>query len=174
MEPEGAQTQTGAVLFTDLVGFTQYTDSEGDVAAMRVLDLQTELVQSVLADQLDSRVVKELGDGLMLWFGDASTAVQCSIDLRSATDDARRDGSFPLAVRMGMHYGDMMARGDDLIGQTVNVAARISALAGPGELLLSESVLAACADASELPAVVAMGPAPVKGVKQPVWLHRVR
>ena len=64
---------------------------------------------------------------------------------------------------MGMHHGESIARGDDLVGQTVNVAARISALAGPGELLVSQELLTACgshAQASLRP----VGPVLVKGV----------
>ena len=81
-------------------------------------------------------------------------------------------GTFPLAVRMGMHHGESLARGDDLVGQTVNVAARIAALAGPGELLVSQELLVACGSTPLGTSLRAIGPVLVKGILQPVWLHR--
>ena len=74
---------------------------------------------------------------------------------------------------MGLHYGECIRRGDDLIGQTVNVAARISDLAGPGELLVSEDVLEASADAGAGLELSFVGPVSVKGVAEPVWLRRL-
>ena len=71
-----------------------------------------------------------------------------------------------------MHHGESIARGDDLVGQTVNVAARISALAGPGELLVSQELLTACGSADAQESLRPVGPVLVKGVQHPVWLHR--
>ena len=167
------EVRVGAVLFTDLVGFTDFTDAVGDAGALQVLDEQTEIVRSVLAGRADARLVKELGDGLMLWFGSAHGGLTCAIALLGAIDIARSRGTFPLAVRMGIHHGQAIARGDDLVGQTVNIAARVAALAGPGELLVSESVLAACdGEAAGVP-MQPVGPAVVRGVQEPIWLHRV-
>lgn len=163
----------GAALFTDLVGFTAYTDSVGDAAAVLVLDHQTEIVGSVLDGNADGRLVKELGDGLMIWFGSADAGLAGAVDLMRAIEDARRGGSFPLAVRMGLHHGEAIERGDDLVGQTINIAARVSALAGPGELLVSDEVMGACADdRGDVPASP-IGPVSVKGVSEPVWLQRI-
>lgn len=159
----------GSILFTDLVGFTEYTDAVGDVAAVRVLDAQRRLVDQHLHDHADSRVVKELGDGLMIWFGSAATGLERTIAILHALEASRQTGTFPLAIRMGLHHGESIARGDDLVGRTVNVAARISAIAGPGELLVSDEVVIA-ADA-RIP-LRPIGPVVVKGVRAPIWLHR--
>jgi len=171
----GASTagpSVGAALFTDLVGFTAYTDSVGDEAAVGVLDRQSEIVGSVLDDG-QGRVVKELGDGLMIWFETADSGLASAVQLMEAIDDARRAGSFPLAVRMGLHHGEAIARGDDLVGQTINIAARVSALPGPGELLVSDEVTNACGATSGGFAMSPIGPVSVKGVSEPVWLQRV-
>jgi adenylate cyclase len=71
---------------------------------------------------------------------------------------------------MGIHWGCPRRRGDDIVGRDVNLAARIVDLAGPGELLVSDQVLAAVAS---LPmAFSPVGPTTVKGVPDPIWLHR--
>ncbi len=165
------ETRVGAVLFTDLVGFTEFTDAVGDVAALEVLETQLRLVGSVLDSTPDARIVKDMGDGLMLWFGSAADGLAGAIDLLVAIEAARDEGLFPLAVRMGLHHGEAIARGDDLVGRTVNIAARVADLAGPGELLVSEDALDV---AGRLPSdlgLQAIGPAAVKGVRDPIWLH---
>lgn len=162
--------RNGAVLFTDLVGFTEYTDVCGDAAAVEVLDQQVAIVGAVIDAMPDARVVKELGDGLMLWFGCAEDAVS-SAEQILATVMARRSTGFPLAVRMGVHCGEVVERGDDFVGQTVNIAARIADLAGPGELLVSEQLVRAVG--GDAAAFRPIGPTRVKGVAAPIWLYRL-
>lgn len=169
-----ATTVVGAILFTDLVGFTDFNDDRGDAAALGVLEKQRSIVDAWLS--ADSRVVKELGDGLMVYFASAAEAVTVACDLMEAIDVARRRDEFPLAVRMGLHHGEALLRGDDLVGSTVNIAARVCDLAGPGELLVSDDAIGAGSSALT-PAVVScfrpIGPAQVRGVARPVWLHRL-
>lgn len=163
----------GSVLFTDLVGFTEYNDAVGDADALALLDRQTAIACQVLEPLRDARIVKELGDGLMVWFGYDGEGLAGASALMTAVADARAEGSFPLAVRMGLHHGRAIARGDDLVGQTVNIASRVASLAGPGELLVSDAVLAAEADAIDAVVLEAVGPVTVKGIHEPIWLHRV-
>ncbi len=172
----GANTEVdvrvGAILFTDLVGFTEYTDAVGDAAAVRVLDAQSAILQPLLEGRADARLVKEIGDGLMVWFGSAADGLTCAIDFLDAVNEARRCDRFPLAVRLGVHHGEAIARGHDLVGQTVNVASRVADLAGPSELLVSEDALRACGDQQPPVRLQPVGPASVRGVQEPIWLHR--
>lgn len=161
----------GTVLFTDLVGFTEYTDVVGDIAAVGLLDQQTAITISVLQSH-GGRIVKELGDGLMIWFGSADDGLVGAVSLMAAIEAARADGTFPLAIRMGLHHGEAIRRDDDLVGQTINIAARIAALAGPGELLVSDIVIDACDGPMPSLQLNPVGPVVVKGVKEPVWLQR--
>ena len=163
---------TGAVLFTDLVGFTAYTEAAGDDAAVRVLDVQAELAERVLAEHDGTRVVKELGDGLLLWLEAPPTALAATLALHASVEVARSDGTLPVAMRLGLHCGEMSLRGDDLVGLTVNTAARIVALAGPGEILVSDDIVRACRGGGA-PAFENVGPIRVKGLRDPIWLHRV-
>ena len=162
---------TAAIVFTDLVGFTAYTDAHGDRAAVDVLDRQSSIVEAELAGR--GRVVKELGDGLMLWFGSGSTGVEVACDILTSVSAARDAFEFPLAVRMGMHVGGVVERGDDYVGQTVNIAARVADLAGPGELLVTEQVVRSLDGNRRLRAFRAVGPTRVKGVNAAIWLHRL-
>ena len=165
--------RVGSILFTDLVGFTAYNDAMGDAAALKVIDQQRTVVDALLYDRDDARVVKELGDGLMIWFGSAAAGLGFAIELLDAIESARMAGRFPLAVRMGLHHGEAIARGDDLVGQAVNIAARVSDLAGPGELLVSEDALSASDGSGSGVALSPIGPAAVRGVQEPIWLHRL-
>lgn len=171
-----ADTRTasvGAILFTDLVGFTEFNDAVGDARAYEVLDLQARLAGGVVSAIPGARVVKELGDGLMIWFDSAETGLTAATDLLRAVEHARRSGELPLGVRMGMHHGEALPRGDDLVGQTINIGARVADLAGPGELLVSDAVVANCDDAASATRLQPVGPVFVKGVQDAVWLHRV-
>ena len=171
-----ADTRTscvGAILFTDLVGFTEFNDIVGDARAYEVLDLQATLAGRAVAAVPGARVVKELGDGLMIWIDTAEAGLACAIELMRGVERARTDGELPLSVRMGMHHGEALVRGDDLVGKTINIGARVADLAGPGELLVSDAVLAGCGDLGPNTRVEAVGPVFVKGVQEAVWLHRV-
>jgi adenylate cyclase len=164
-------TQTAAVLFTDLVGFTAFTADRGDDAAVGVLDATRAVVDGAVCGA-GGQVVKELGDGLMVAFPRADAAVRVAAALAASFDAAFDSGESPLAVRMGMHHGPVTRRGDDLVGHTVNVAARVVDLAGPGELLVSDEVLAACSEDHGV-SLSPVGPTRVKGVATPIWLHRL-
>jgi len=161
-------TLTGTIVFTDIVGFTQLIDEHGDDLAMSLLERQEQLVLRTLPES--ARVVKELGDGLLLWFDDASAAILTCLVLQQAFEN-ESDGDMPMWVRIGMHWGCPRARGDDIIGSDVNLAARISELAAPGEVLCSE---ATAAQAGELAGVnfEPLGPVFVRGVADAVPLLR--
>jgi len=165
-----AAVAPGAVVFTDLVGFTEYTAVQGDADAVALLGLQESIVLRTLPSA--ARVVKELGDGLLLWFADATEALGTCLVLRGRFEATARETSLPLWVRIGMHWGRPARRGDDLVGHDVNLAARIVDLAGPGEVLCSGAVRDAAGD--EVPGVefVELGPVVVKGIPDPVALWR--
>jgi class 3 adenylate cyclase len=162
-------SSSGGIVFTDIVGFTEVTDVHGDEVAMELLDVQDQLVRSLLPD--GSRVVKELGDGLLLWFPDARSAVVTSIALLARFRE-QSVGGVPLWVRIGAHWGCPRRRGDDLIGRDVNLAARIAALAGAGELLCSAAAVDAAGPVPDV-TIEPLGPVFVKGIAEPIAIHRI-
>ncbi len=160
----------GTVLFTDVVGFTEYTALRGDEEALALLSLQERLIQEALPP--GARIVKELGDGLLVWFPDACQALDASLRLQERFGQEAVEQTLPLWVRMGMHSGSQTRRGEDLVGHDVNVASRVVDVAGPGEVLLSETTRTQIDD--KLPDVrfEELGPVVMKGIPAPVRLYR--
>jgi adenylate cyclase len=161
-------TVSGTIVFTDIVGFTQLTDEHGDDVALTLLERQEELVRRSLPG--GGRIVKELGDGLLLWFDEPGVAILTALTLQRAFENESED-DLPMWVRIGMHFGCPRARGDDIVGRDVNLASRITDLAAPGEVLCSE---ATADEAGDLPGVAfePLGPVFVKGIAEPIPLMR--
>ncbi|MBI2291477.1 MAG: hypothetical protein HYU73_14320, partial [Betaproteobacteria bacterium] len=97
---------------TDLVGLTEYTALHGDAVALDLLALQERLVQASLPPR--ARIVKELGDGLMLAFDDPCDAVTTALTLQERFEAEGAESDFPLWVRIGVHSGRPIPRGADL------------------------------------------------------------
>jgi adenylate cyclase len=126
------------IMFTDLEGFTSYTAAHGDEAASALLATHHRAVAPVVRGR-GGQIVKRLGDGLLLTFRTAESAVLAGLDL-TATAPA------PLRLRAGAHLGDVMVSRDDVLGHVVNVAARVTDRAGGGEVLVTEAVREAAPD----------------------------
>jgi class 3 adenylate cyclase len=161
----------GAIAFTDIVGFTEFTASQGDERAVELLDAKRSIVDGLLPTC--ARVVKELGDGMLLWIDDAGHALRLCAALQEAFQEASRRRPLPLWVRIGLHWGAPARRDDDLVGLDVNTAARIVDQAGPGETLVSEAVVTRCDPAAVGVGMEPIGPVAMKGLPAPVWLYRL-
>ncbi|GIU88192.1 MAG: hypothetical protein KatS3mg009_2707 [Acidimicrobiia bacterium] len=159
---------TGAIAFTDIVGFTELTDTHGDELALALLERQERAVRGALP--ACGRIVKELGDGLLLWFDDAAEALRSCLALQRRLDE-ESDGELPLWLRVGLHWGRPQRRGDDIIGRDVNLAARIVDLAGPSEVLCSGAVAEVVGPLAGV-AYEPLGPVYVRGFAEPVPLVR--
>jgi adenylate cyclase len=129
-EPGQGSTQQLAVVFTDLEGFTRYTARAGDDAATALLSEHHLAVGPVVRGR-GGRVVKRIGDGLMLSFSDAAAAVHCANELLDCSPG-------PLRLRAGVHCGEVVVTRDDVIGHVVNVAARVTEAASGGEVLVTD------------------------------------
>jgi adenylate cyclase len=153
-----------AIAFLDLTGYTSLTDERGDRAAADLAARLVELVSTV-AHQYGGHPVKLLGDGVMFYFPDPAQAVLAGLVLVERIPDQ----GLPRA-RMGVNSGPVVFQDGDYFGRTVNVAARITDYARPGEVLVSDSV----ATATNGPHGVRyqpIGPIALKGVMTPVTLH---
>jgi adenylate cyclase len=125
---------TRTIAFLDMSGFTRLTEEFGDRQAADHGARLLEIVQDsgVLHG---ARLVKLLGDGVMLHFRDAAAAVRCGLEIVGRADHA---GLPP--VRAGLATGPVIARDGDYYGHTVNLAARLAAIAAPGTVLVSDAV----------------------------------
>ena len=127
-----------AILFTDLVGFSDWALEAGDDAALELLRTVGRAVDPAIKAR-EGRIVKRLGDGVMAVFDEAAQAVDAALDASRAVGDINLDGYSP-ELRAGIHFGRPRKLGSDYFGVDVNVAARVADAAGPGEVLISESV----------------------------------
>jgi adenylate cyclase len=146
-EAEGAEGYTArlAVVFTDLEGFTAFTAQQGDDAASRLL-LDHQRAVGPVVRRRGGRLVKHLGDGLLLTFPEPSAAVLAALELLGAAPE-------PLRLRAGLHVGDVCVTRDDVIGHVVNVAARVAESAKGGEVLTTVDVRDSIAAEGGLPDV---------------------
>jgi adenylate cyclase len=164
------RTAEGAIVFTDLTGFSEFTALRGDEAALEMLAMNEELLLDAMHGR--GRVVKNLGDGFLLWFPTTADAISVALDVQERIEASTFEEDMPLWLRIGINYGVPLMRGDDLVGHDVNVAARIVDLAQSGEVLVSE----ACTQHlnSDLPEVYfeELGPVVMKGIPEAVTLYR--
>jgi adenylate cyclase len=163
----------GAVAFTDICGFTEFTAVRGDRDALRLLGTQERLVRGCLPE--GARVVKELGDGLLLWFPSATSALTTTLRLQDEFESESAATELPLWVRIGVHWGTQTKRGDDLIGHDVNVASRVADVAGPTEVVVTDPLLEQIrpSDALDDFEIDELGPVVMKGLPDPIRLFRV-
>lgn len=128
-----ADRRLAAVLFTDVVGSTQRVSSVGDVQWRDELESFRITVRREI-NRHGGREVNTRGDDFLVEFDRASSAVECAVGLSHALPPDR------LQVRSGVHVGEVEVDGDDLTGVAVHVGARVAALAGPGEILVTTAV----------------------------------
>jgi adenylate cyclase len=134
-------TDTAATfLFADLAGFTALTEAHGDEEAADLVAVFCRDVRSVVGDS--GSVVKSIGDAVMVRFPRAEDAIRAGLRIASETGG----GHGAPAVRVGMHHGPAVERDGDWFGATVNVAARIAALASASEVLLTAATQKAAGD----------------------------
>jgi len=135
----GRGTQEMAVMFTDLAGFSSWALTAGDAAALALLrEVGTRVETTVARHQ--GRIVKRLGDGVMATFLEPQQAVDAALDAQDEIADIEIDGFQP-SMRAGVHWGSPRKLGGDYLGVDVNIAARVSDAAKPGQVLVSEAVL---------------------------------
>src|SRR5262245_3997551 len=131
---------TVTIFFSDLRGFTDYTEEFGDEAASQIVREQDAIVRSQI-EAYGGVVVKTQGDSFMVAFGAARGAILCAIAIQRIVAQANRNQTGPrIAIGIGINTGEPIRHEDgDYIGGTVNLAARICAAAGPGQILAAES-----------------------------------
>jgi adenylate cyclase len=130
------ETSAGCVLFADVSGSTKLYETVGDNAAHQAIDLCLKLF-SALAVQHGGRVVKTIGDEVMVVFPDAIRAGAAARDIQLGMHDMAPVGKVRLGVRIGMHQGPVMEKGGDVFGDTVNLAARLTEMATRGQIITS-------------------------------------
>jgi adenylate cyclase len=151
------------VCFVDLTGFTRLTEEQGDAVAAELAGRLAALVEGI-SRRYAGRPVRWLGDGGMFVFREADAAVGAATEMVTQA----RDSGLP-PTHIGIHCGPVVFQDGDIYGSTVNVAARLSARAAPGEVLVSKPVADRIAQPGRLEPV---GVVELKGVAQPLQVWR--
>ncbi|MCF1450458.1 adenylate/guanylate cyclase domain-containing protein [Agrobacterium vitis] len=131
---ENLATPSATVAFVDIAGFSAISDVYGDAAALVVLEVFEGMVRDALSGY--EPPIKWIGDEAMLAFPEPDTAIQVLGTLLQA---CRKESRLPL-TRAGLNHGPVIHRAGDLFGSTINIAARITALASPGQLLATQPI----------------------------------
>ncbi|MCV7058499.1 adenylate/guanylate cyclase domain-containing protein [Mycolicibacterium gilvum] len=133
------------IMFSDIEESTALNERIGDRAFVRLIGRHDKSVRKFV-DKHEGHVVKSQGDGFMVAFAKPEQAVRCGLDIQHSL--ARRPND--IRVRMGVHTGKSVLRGDDVFGRNVAMAARVAAAADGGEILVSSAVHRALADCEDL------------------------
>jgi adenylate cyclase len=154
------------IIFLDLSRFTALTDVHGDLLAARIADRFVEAVESLLSP--DTRLVKVLGDGALIEAAEPAAAIELAAQVNARLHEAVEMPEFT----GGIATGSVVDRGADILGATVNLAARLADLAPAGELRVTERVARAAASAGWH--VEPLGPTEIRGLHEPEHVFRVR
>ena len=158
-----ADRQLLAIMFTDIVGYTAITERD-EASAVRIREAHRDLIRT-LVGQFDGEVVDVTGDESLSIFASALRAVDCAMAVQGALR------SHPdLRVRIGIHLGDVLRKDGEVIGEGVNVAARVRPLAEPGGICVSEPVYQMVRTRAHVSAKP-LGSRPLKNVKRPVAVY---
>ncbi|PQD99492.1 adenylate/guanylate cyclase domain-containing protein [Mycobacterium sp. EPG1] len=134
-----------AIMFSDIEESTALNERIGDRAFVRLLGRHDKAVRRSV-DRHGGHVVKSQGDGFMVAFAQPEPAVRCGLDIQRSLH--RRPGD--IRVRIGIHTGKSVLRGDDVFGRNVAMAARVAGQADGGEILLSSAVYEAVRECEDL------------------------
>lgn len=128
-----------AIMFTDTVGYTASTQTD-EARALELLRQQAEIVRPLISAH-HGREIKSTGDGFLVEFDSALKATHCAIDIQRRIYERNAEGTLaPIQIRIGIHLGDVVQSETDILGDAVNIAARIQPMAEPGGICLSGAV----------------------------------
>ena len=164
-----------AILAADVVGFSRMASADEDRTLARLRTLRSELIDPTVASQ-NGRVFKRTGDGALVEFRSVVEAVRCAITVQNAMIE--RNVGMPadqrIDFRIGIHLGDVVEESDgDLMGDGVNIAARLEGIAKPGMICLSEDAYRQVKGRLDL-TVTDLGPTQLKNIAEPVRAYSVQ
>ena len=151
------------IVFTDIVGFTKLTAKDQQMAS-DLLDIQRAEFQP-LVESYQGKWVKEVGDGLILTFDTINKAVHCCIKIQEKAKTIEN-----LSIRIGIHLGEILEKENDIIGDDVNITARIEPFSAPGGIAISNKVNDGIIRESEFTTKY-LGKPKLKGVGQKVEVY---
>ena len=174
MAEERVQRRLAAILAADVVGYSRLMGKDEAGTRARFNGHLKELIEPTI-DNWQGRIVKTVGDGLLVEFASVVDAVRCAVEIQQgmAERNAHESDSERIAFRIGVNLGDVIVEGDDIHGDGVNVAARLEALAEPGNICMSRAARDQIRDRMDI-TLEDMGEVAVKNIIRPVRAFRSR
>jgi len=163
-----------AVMIADVVGYSRLMSVDEESTHLRLSDYIKNSIEPKISEH-GGRLIRSAGDGLLVEFDSAVDAVYCALEIQHqlAARDAGIAADRRLRLRIGINAGDVIADNRDIYGNSVNIAARLEAVAGPGEIYVSRSVRDQSHGHPDL-VFEDRGQRKVKSLSQPIRIYRVR
>src|SRR5271154_2301912 len=171
-----AETRKLAAIFAaDVVGYSRLAGADEDRILARLRALRSDLIDPTIAVH-NGRIVKRTGDGAIVEFRSVVDAVRCAVELQNAM--VERNAGVPedrrIVFRMGIHVGDVVEESDgDLMGEGVNIAARLEGIAAPGAICLSEDAYRQVSGRLDME-VSDLGQTQLKNIERPIRVYSLR
>jgi adenylate cyclase len=164
-----------AILCADVVGYSRLAGSDEDRVLARLRTLRSDLIDPTIAVH-HGRIVKRTGDGALVEFRSVVDAVRCAVEVQNAMIERNAGVASERRIefRIGIHLGDVVEESDgDLMGDGVNIAARLEGVAAPGAICLSEDAYRQVKGRLDL-AVTDLGPTRLKNIAEPIRAYSLQ
>jgi TolB-like protein/Tfp pilus assembly protein PilF len=158
-------------MFTDIAGYTSLIQKD-ESSTLQALEKHRSLLRPLFTSH-GGREIKTIGDAFLVEFQSALDALLCSMAIQQMMHDRRIATGDAISIRIGIHVGDVVERGNDILGDAVNVASRIEPLAEPGGVCMTSQVYEHVRNKSDLP-FVSLGEKSLKNVSEPVEVYAVQ
>jgi TolB-like protein len=171
VEPRPVQRKLAAILAADVAGYSRLMGAAEEGTLARLNALRATLIDPVIAAH-HGRIVKTTGDGMLIEFASVVDAMRCAIRWQTAMAERAQPAQSRIDWRIGVNLGDVIIDGDDIFGDGVNIAARLEAMAQPGGICISRTVLSHTQGKLDFP-VTDLGDQALKNIAQPIHVFRV-
>jgi adenylate cyclase len=170
--PRPEKRGLSAIMFTDIVGYTALTQ-KNEALALELLREHEEQIRAILPG-FNGREVKTIGDSFLLEFASALEATSCAVEVQKAAFERNRAAKSgrKLEIRIGIHVGDVVHRGNDVLGDIVNIASRIQPIAEAGGICVSQQVYDQVWNKMECK-FVELGKKELKNVQTPIGVYKI-
>ena len=133
------ERKLAAIMFTDIVGFTKIMGND-ETTALSILQNQQSLINPIV-DKHKGKIIKKMGDGMLIEFPSTVEAVECATQMQNSIKSYNlSNDNIEFHLRIGIHLGDVVILGDDILGDGVNIASRIEPMANPDGICITEAV----------------------------------
>jgi class 3 adenylate cyclase len=165
------QRRLAAIFSVDAVGYSHLMGIDEVGTLSRLNALRRDLINPTITAH-SGRIVKLMGDGALVEFMSAVDAVTCAIEIQKRLRERTSDEADPIKFRIGINVGDIIIEGDDILGDGVNIAARIEAIAEPGGISISDDVWRQV-QGKVVANFIDCGEQKLKNIGRPVRVYRV-